>query len=135
MGCSASTVPPATVPDAASAEPKVAEPAAATAVEAKDVKEVAADNEVEAVRSAKARRVSAKTRVRDMCDEGWLEIAEAYCACMDRGAEWGSDEADAALKERGGEGFDNARLTFGASPMLPQKAALAASPCAAHVSP
>ena len=62
----------------------------------------------------KQRRMSAKTRVKNMCDEGWLEIAEAYCACMSENREWGSSEADAALRERGGEVFENARLTFGA---------------------
>jgi len=47
-----------------------------------------------------------------MCDEGWLEAAEAYCACMERGEEWGSNEADKVLMDAVGEGFDNARGTF-----------------------
>lgn len=115
MGCSASTVPPAAVPAGkASEDPKVEEPTAAAPPPAQAEADAPSEPKV-----AKERRASAKTRIKDMCDEGWLEIAEAYCACQERGDEWGSTEADAVLKERGGEGFENARITFGTTPLPP----------------
>jgi hypothetical protein len=100
MGCSASTATPAAVPAAVDGkkdeQAKAAEPTAAAEAPAPAVP--TAEVEAQHKPPTKERRASAKTRVRDMCDEGWLEIAEAYCACMANGVEWGNDEATAASR-------------------------------------
>merc|ERR1711988_1016959 len=56
--------------------------------------------------------MSAKTRIRETCPEGFEEAAIAYNACLDRGEEWGSDPEDAKLKEAAGEPFEEAKNAF-----------------------
>ena len=115
MGCSTSTPAAAPVAPVAS-EPEVSSEPEKPAEESIPEKTSAPDTASPAVDDSsapkKTRRASARTRVLEMCDEGWLEAAEAYCRCMERGEEWGSNEADAVLKEKAGEGFDEARATF-----------------------
>jgi len=60
----------------------------------------------------KERRFSAKSRIKRVCPPGWLDAAEAYCACLARGDEWPSTDAEKTLSENAGVDFENARDTF-----------------------
>lgn len=59
-----------------------------------------------------SRRVSAQSRIREVCPEGFEEAAVAYNACIDRGEEWGSNPEDAKLKEKVGAQFEEVLTAF-----------------------
>lgn len=70
------------------------------------------DSEVAPEEQKKERRYSAKSRVKQTCAPGWLEAAEAYCACLERSEEWPSNANEEALLEVAGTEFEEARKTF-----------------------
>ena len=47
-------------------------------------------------------------KIVQQCPPGWLEAAQAYCACRERGDEWGTNPEDVAY----GEEFDRVRQAF-----------------------
>ena len=110
MGCGASSPVKAAQPsdpNDRSAVYKAGEPT--TKEEAPQQEDVAAKEE----RVAQEIRASpAAGRIKEKCPDGWLDAAIAYCACLERGEEWGSNPKDQALRDKVGDDFEEMKNAF-----------------------